>query len=293
MSPRAARRRLLLAGSSAALCAWLQPARAAAAAEGGAAPRLLRFTLGFSNPGGEALADQVLWLYAPMADTPTQHLLRVDCALPHTLSSDTLGHSVLRLPLPVLPPYATKLVPLAFEVAMRAEPQPSPLADPAPWLKAERWIEVDDARVQAAAAPLRRATPAGTARAVYDEVRRRLQYAGYVADDLGALQALQQGRGDCTEYAGLAVALARANGVPARRVGGYVTDGSAAPRAEDYHDWAEVHVDGAWRLLDAQKEHWRDPAQQYVAFRIYRDEAINPLGLAHRFRVDGRVRVRM
>jgi hypothetical protein len=255
--------------------------------------RQLRFSITLTNPGGELLQDQVLWLYAPLADGPAQKLLRVSCTLAHEQLADPLGHTLLKLPLPPMAPWGTKVLALGFEVAMRRAPLPSALDDPRPWLLPERYIEVDDARIREAALALKRATATETAQAIYESVRTRLQYAGYVADDLGALQALRQGRGDCTEYAFLAVALARANGIPARMVGGYVTEGSAAPRAEEYHNWAELYLDGTWRLLDAQKEHWLAPSEQYVAFRLYRDEAVNPVGLAHRFRMDGRLRVRM
>lgn len=286
---RASRRTVLCRGA-----AWLAAGLStrAAGAEAGL-ERQLRFSITLTNPTGETLQDQVLWLYAPLADGPAQKLVRVNCALPHELNPDPLGHAVLKLPLPPMAPWGTKVVALGFDVAMRRSPLPSSLDDPRPWLKPERYIEVDDARLREAAAALKRSTAMETAQAIYESVRTRLQYAGYVADDLGALQALRQGRGDCTEYAFLAVALARANGIPARMVGGYVTEGSAAPRAEEYHNWAELYLDGAWRLLDAQKEHWLAPVEQYVAFRLYRDEAVNPIGLAHRFRMDGRLRVRM
>jgi transglutaminase-like putative cysteine protease len=285
----ASRRAVLGAGA-----AWLAAASSLPAdgAEAGL-ERQLRFSITLTNPTGETLPDQVLWLYAPLPTGPAQTLLRVNCALPHALVPDPLGHAVLKLPLPPMAPWGTKVVALGFDVAMRRAPSPSALDDPRPWLKSERCIEVDDARIRDAAAALKRASASETAQAIYESVRTRLQYAGYVADDLGALQALRQGRGDCTEYAFLAVALARANGIPARMVGGYVTEGSAAPRAEEYHNWAELYLDGSWRLLDAQKEHWLAPCEQYVAFRLYRDEAVNPVGLAHRFRIDGRLRVRM
>jgi len=283
-----------VSASRRAVLAWLAaavPARALAAEP--ALERQLRFAITLTNPGGDVLQDQVLWLYAPLADGPAQKLLRVTCALAHEQVGDPLGHTLLKLALPPVAPWGTKVLALGFEVAMRRAPLPSALDDPRPWLRSERYIEVDDARIREAALALKRATAIETAQAIYESVRTRLQYAGYVADDLGALQALRQGRGDCTEYAFLAVALARANGIPARMVGGYVTEGSAAPRAEEYHNWAELYLDGSWRLLDAQKERWLAPSEQYVAFRLYRDEAVNPVGLAHRFRMDGRLRVRM
>jgi transglutaminase-like putative cysteine protease len=117
-----------------------------------------------------------------------------------------------------------------------------------------------------------------------------LSYAGYLADDYGALYALTNRRGDCTEYAYLATALARASSIPARMVGGYVTDRDITPRAGDYHNWAELYIDGSWRLLDAQKGNWLQPIDQYVAFRYHRVEMPNPLGTAHRFRIEGGLR---
>jgi hypothetical protein len=39
----------------------------------------------------------------------------------------------------------------------------------------------------------------------------------------------------------------------------------------------------AWLLLDAQKQHWLTPTGQYVAFRYYRYELVNPVGLARRY----------
>ena len=117
------------------------------------------------------------------------------------------------------------------------------------------------------------------------------QYAGYLADDLGALSALEHRRGDCTEYADLVVALARANGIPARMVGGYVTDRDCGPRPQDYHNWAELYHEGAWRVVDAQKGICLEQGSQYVAFRIYRDAPINAVGLAHRYRLQGELQV--
>ena len=55
----------------------------------------------------------------------------------------------------------------------------------------------------------------------------------------------------------------------------------------------EVYFDGAWRLLDAHKGHWLEPAGQYVAFRHGRDEAPNPIGRSQRFRVLGELEVRL
>jgi hypothetical protein len=62
---------------------------------------------------------------------------------------------------------------------------------------------------------------------------------------LSALDVLRQGEGDCTEYAVLSAALARATGLPARLAGGVTyVDG-----AFGFHQWVEIWV-GYWYPFD-------------------------------------------
>lgn len=258
----------------------------------GAVRLQLRFVASLANPVNDELRDQVVWLYMPVGETPTQKLEGLKVSADYELLSDALGHSIVKLVFQRFAPLASKVVNIAADVTLDGEQASTALTNPRNWLGAERYVETGDRRIQALAAELACPTQRGTARAIYDWVRGHLEYAGYVADDMGALDALIRRRGDCTEYAYLAVALARANGIPARMVGGYVAERSIAPRAEEYHNWAEVYVDGAWRLLDAQKGHWLVPAEQYVAFRYYREDLANPLEGAHRFRVAGAVQVK-
>ncbi|HZW86894.1 MAG TPA: transglutaminase domain-containing protein [Gallionella sp.] len=254
--------------------------------------RQLRFTISLTNPYSEELPDQTLWLYIPAVETPTQKLGNLKVSMDYHLSSDVLGHGILKLSFPQVAPLATKIVTLIVDVALYSEPTRAPLLNVQEWLGSELYIETGDERIKLLAAELKRSTARDTSLAIYDWIKQHLQYAGYVADDLGALSALIQRRGDCTEYAYLAVALARANDIPARMVGGYVIDRNIEVWAEDYHNWAEVYFEGAWRLLDAQKEHWLTPTEQYVAFRYYRDKVINQIGLAHRYKMKGLMQVR-
>jgi len=282
----------LFGGWSLALPASAQPVAQADTAA--TVRRQLRFTMALSNPLSEELRDQRVWIYMPAGETPTQRLMNLQVSADHEVLSDSLGHRIVKLRLASLPALATRVVGIAAEVALREEPEQTPVPrSPTPWLETERHIETGDPGIRSLAAELRRPSVHETSRAIYDWVRGNLRYAGFVADDLGALYALKERRGDCTEYAYLVVALARANGIPARMVGGHVADRNMAPRAEEYHNWAEVFFDGAWRLVDAQKESWLSPAQHYIAFRFYRDQEINPVGLAHRFRVEGRMQVRV
>lgn len=87
--------------------------------------------------------------------------------------------------------------------------------------------------------------PLAAARAVnawvYDRLRKEP-----VAGIPNALEALEQGRGDCNEHAALSVALARSVGIPARTAAGLVFQNGAFY----YHAWTEYFV-GSWVSGDA------------------------------------------
>ena len=50
------------------------------------------------------------------------------------------------------------------------------------------------------------------------------------------------------------------------------------------HNWAQLHLLGAWRTVDAQVQRWWNDSD-YVAFHAIADDAsLNRLGRSHRFR---------
>ncbi|WP_432728920.1 transglutaminase-like domain-containing protein [Variovorax sp. W6] len=247
----------------------------------------LRFNLNMSNPGAVALAAQRVWMYLPVRRSACWTLGGIDFGLPHELQRDALGHSILFVPLDGLTAYARRSAPLMVHLK-RTEMMSSPvIQDANEWLDPERYIESDAGEIASQASALRSGTTRETIRNIYDFVASNLEYAGYLLENFGALYALRRRRGDCTEYAGLVVALCRALSIPARMVEGYVTDRSFAPKPMDFHDWAEVVVDGRWRVVDAQKGSFLERDEQYIPLRYYRDRALNGVGLAHRYRVEG------
>jgi len=92
---------------------------------------------------------------------------------------------------------------------------------------------------------------------IYNFVIAHMRYAAQVKE-MGALWALENGVGDCSEYSYLFVALCRAAGIPARVQAGFAFH-SVSETLEDGHMWAEyylenygwVPVDATWGLFDA------------------------------------------
>lgn len=72
----------------------------------------------------------------------------------------------------------------------------------------------------------------------------------YAHNSSSVLQILDRREGDCTEHSQLFVTLARAAGIPAREVTGFVYNNSDDKPALAGHVWAEVEIDGRWIGVD-------------------------------------------
>ena len=90
-----------------------------------------------------------------------------------------------------------------------------------------------------------------------DTVGRARRFSAWIHENLRpdyatnastAFQVLKNRSGDCTEYALLFVALARATRIPAREVGGLVYTGDENGMA--WHAWAEIHDGFQWISVD-------------------------------------------
>lgn len=84
------------------------------------------------------------------------------------------------------------------------------------------------------------------ARAIERWVRDAVTEKGFGAAFATATEVLETGRGDCTEHTVLAIALARALGIPARAVSGVVHQDGAFL----HHMWLEVWAGDGWYALD-------------------------------------------
>jgi transglutaminase-like putative cysteine protease len=252
--------------------------------------RRIRYSFTLQNSTGEPLQDASLTAYAPVSVTSTQRVEGLTTSFPTEVQVDASGNQILRFRIERLAPYAAKVITVEAHLALSDRPVPQ--APPAPLLEAytkpERYIESDDGRIKAIAQTLKGEGPTRTARNIFDWLRQNLRSLPFTPEDRGALQALASKSGDCTEYAYLFVALARASGIPARAMGGFVAPESGVLDPRDYHNWAEFYADGAWHLADPQRGRFEKNPSHYVAMRVISATLPNQLGSSHRYSAAGR-----
>ncbi|WDS35872.1 transglutaminase family protein [Pseudoxanthomonas sp.] len=91
--------------------------------------------------------------------------------------------------------------------------------------------------------------------AICDYVHAQIEFGYHHANATkGAMQALQEGRGVCRDFAHSAIALCRCMNIPARYCTGYLGDIGVAPVAApmDFSAWFEAYLDGQWYTFDAR-----------------------------------------
>ena len=113
---------------------------------------------------------------------------------------------------------------------------------------------VDEVLADAAATACRGRTPRETCEAVGAWVRERLVYQrGATTVSTTAVDALQEGRGVCQDFAHVALALLRSVGIPARYVSGYLHPSANAETGNtvvgESHAWVEAWL-GDWEPFD-------------------------------------------
>lgn len=135
-----------------------------------------------------------------------------------------------------------------------ANPQPDSEADLSPWLKPTPLVESDDPEITSAAslALAGKTTDLEKAQAAYQNPWSFMKYTS-TPKGFGALYALREKKGDCTEFAALACALARAGGVPCRLTVAFnLSDKADGSTGGPNHDSTEMFVkDLGWIPADA------------------------------------------
>ena len=100
------------------------------------------------------------------------------------------------------------------------------------------------------------------------EIRERVDYElGATAADTTAAEAFAKGRGVCQDHTHIFLAAARATGVPARYVSGYLAPLSGQATSDASHAWAEAYIpDLGWVGFDIANRIC--PTETYVRVAI-------------------------
>lgn len=232
--------------------------------------RTVRYRFVVTNETTAPLEGAELWAYAPLARTGTQRVERLEASAGYVNIAGPTGGDAMRIRIDRLPPKGSRVVSITAHLGMARTPNrlPDAQASHLAYLEPEPGIESRAPEIVGLARELRGADGQDTARRVYAWVADNVRYAGYLREARGALYALNKREGDCTESAMLFAALARANGIPARVLGGYIAKRDTLLGAGDYHNWAEFLTDGRWHLADPQRRVFMEGYEDYVSFHV-------------------------
>ena len=254
--------------------------------------RLLRFNYELTNTTSNAITNFEFKTYLPVIELDHQALQSIKTSHPYTITKDVLGNQVASFNLALIPPFGKKAISITTIVDMTRQSLKSGSHDDSLYLTESKYIESHHDQIISLAKSLEKNSKLESLRNIYDWVSSNIQYSGYTPEDKGALNALTLKKGDCTEYMYLVIALARAIKIPARAVGGYVYSKNTIVSAADYHNWAEVKIDGKWHIVDAQKKSFMQNMENYIAMRLIESQGVNLLGNSHRFAsTDNRIKI--
>ena len=236
--------------------------------------RTFSYSFTLQNKTNKVLNNVDFWVYAPVEETSNQKVKSVTASHSYKLTKDKLGNQVLHFKIEQFPPYASKIIKLESKLLLSNKPVSKKILHKDIFLQSEKYVEVENSQIKMIANQFTIADKLKNAKNTMNWVHQNIKYAGYIEDDRGALYALKTRKGDCTEYMYLYTALMRNQGLPTRNMGGYIYKESRVLKAEDFHNWSEVYLDGKWQVVDPQNGKFLENQNNYIAFRVI-SEKIN------------------
>ncbi|KJS33655.1 MAG: hypothetical protein VR64_02735 [Desulfatitalea sp. BRH_c12] len=226
----------------------------------------VRYSLTIQNTNNIPIENVSLQVQRPLEQTAFQKCRNVNANYKFQEIGKGIDNRFLLFKWDLFPPFTSRIINIQSDLDICFKANKTVAPDIENYLRTVPLIESDHPEIKGVANQLRGDTDYETARKIYDWVGQKLIYIGYIKQNRGALYALRHAKGDCTEFACLFAALCRANGVPARVIGGFVCPNNAVLDLSDYHNWAEFFADGRWHLADPQRRQFMTAADTYIAF---------------------------
>jgi len=216
----------------------------------------LKATITVKNTGDIPLDNYSHRLTIPANDHAQQRLLRIE--YPHkdgyTLRPHKNGIDHYMKFKWDIPPRSQWVREITFHLRVtpfdhKVKPIPKSTGNSADFLMPSEYIESNSTEIQTIARQIRHkyASQAQQLLAAFQYPQENLRYK--LMANKGALFALHNGIGDCTEYAAVFIGLSRALGIPARMTSEFnFSESKSFP--EPNHHAAEAYFDGAWIPVD-------------------------------------------
>lgn len=241
--------------------------------------RQLVYVLDVRNEMAEPRTDKALRVFVPPDIEGRQRLIDVHVDRPVEIRDAPGGNVLAEIDLGTVPPYGARHVRVRMELEVRdyAYVDEARMNGQMDETGSSRF-PVDHPDVAARAGQLAADDDAETMRGIHAWVDNHMEDIGYVRRDRGALYALHEAKGDCTEYMSLTSALARSAGVRVRALGGFVYDQDRVARAGDFHNWTEALIDDQWWVVDPLFGDFTGRTDGHVVVRDLTSPATTRLG---------------
>lgn len=250
--------------------------------------RQINYSFTLKNKSSKAIKNAEFWTYAPVKQTSTQICETIKSSHGYEMILDDYGNQILYYVFDVIPPYGSKIITITANVKLSENSNLIVANDTSLYLKPEKHIESDNPIIVKTAEKFKNPDILKTIKKTFEWVSVSIKYAGYISRDRGALYAMKNKKGDCTEYMYLFAALCRANQIPAKCVGGYICQGNSILKPSAYHNWVEVFNKGRWKIADPQKKVFFENQSHYISMRIIGKVKENYMRNFHRFRFHGK-----
>ena len=234
--------------------------------------RRIRYRFTISNRSGNLIEDAVFRAFAPVGRTAAQQCGDIEASHAFKIRRDDPGNQILEFHLDRIPPHGNRVVTVTATVDLYAEPVKSASSEADAFLNPEKNIPSNHPSITEKAGDLKKDDSEQTIVSFFEWISRNIVYERNNGPSRGALYALENHKGDCTEYADLFTALCRAVRIPARSMGGYICSQDKVVKPLDYHNWSEVYINGAWRIVDPQRNIFKPDRPEYIATRIVHED---------------------
>lgn len=231
--------------------------------------RHISYALLAKNTSAKVIQNAALFILAPEKKTAFQAVENISSDYSFSEDTDAMNNDILHYHFEVFPPYAQKIIKVEATVTFRDKPQTVPHRDTAGYLGKEQFIELDDSRIMALGKRLADRNKQKCLKNIYEYISTTIERSTYSKNEKGALYTLLNKKGDCTEFMHLFIALSRVNGIPARGISGFIIDKDQKLLPENYHDWAEVFINGHWRVIDPFYNAFMTKENNYLVMKIH------------------------